>query len=238
MTRRRPRVSFALLTAMSLVLVLVSCGDDDPRLQSMRNLEPEPPTEDRVQELKRTIAEYEDLVAEAIEAAIREADALKLLGQEYMRQELYGPAFDAYSEAIRIEPRNQVLHYLAAVAAGLVGKAQARPDARAEYLRLAERSYLQAVEIAPNYLDARYGLGVLYVFELGEPVKALPHLERALEISENHAPALFVLARAHVALGNVEEAVDAYDRIIRAAPGDEMRRRAERNRQLILGGES
>ncbi|MFW5737899.1 MAG: hypothetical protein ACOCYX_03225, partial [Spirochaetota bacterium] len=86
---------------MSLVLVLVSCGDDDPRLQSMRNLEPEPPTEDRVQELKRTIAEYEDLVADAIEAAIREADALKLLGQEYMRQELYGPAFDAYSEAIR-----------------------------------------------------------------------------------------------------------------------------------------
>lgn len=238
MTRRRAGVSFALLTAMSLVLVLGSCGRDDPRLQSMRNLEPEPPTEDRVQELKRTIAEYEDLVAEAIEAAIREADALKLLGQEYMRQELYGPALDAYEEAIRIEPRNHVLHYLAAVAAGHVGKAQVRSDVRAEYLRLAERSYLQAVEISPNYLDARYGLGVLYVFELGEPVKALPHLEHALDISENHAPALFVLARAHVALGNVDEAVDAYDRIIRTAPGDEMRRRAERNRQLLLGGES
>ncbi len=238
MTRRRAGVSFALLTAMSLVLMLGSCERDDARLQSMRNLEPEPPSEDRVQELKRTIAEYEDLVAEAIEAAIREADALKLLGQEYMRQELYGPALDAYEEAIRIEPRNHVLHYLAAVAAGYVGKAQARPDVRAEYLRLAERSYLEAVEISPNYLDARYGLGVLYVFELGEPVKALPHLEHALDISENHAPALFVLARAHVALGNVDEAVDAYDRIIRTAPGDEMRRRAERNRQLLLGGES
>ena len=142
MTRRRVGVSFALLTAMSLVLVLGSCGRDDPRLQSMRNLEPEPPTEDRVQELKRTIAEYEDLVAEAIEAAIREADALKLLGQEYMRQELYGPALDAYEEAIRIEPRNHVLHYLAAVAAGHVGKAQARSDVRAEYLWLAERSSL------------------------------------------------------------------------------------------------
>ncbi len=238
MMPRRAGGTLALVTTLMLALALASCGRDDARLTSMRNLEPEPPSEDRIEELRRTIEEYEEIVADAIEAAIREADALKLLGQEYMRQELYGPALDAFEEAIRIEPRNQVLHYLAAVAAGLVGKAQARPDVRAEYLRLAERSYLQAIEVAPDYLDARYGLGILYVFELGEPVKAIPHLERALEISENHAPSLFVLARAHVALGNVDEAVDAYDRIIRTAPGDEMRRRAERNRQLLLGGES
>lgn len=238
MMPRRAGVPLALVTAFSLTLVLGSCGRDDARLTSMRNLEPEPPTEDRVEELKRTIEQYGELVADATEAAIREADALKLLGQEYMRQELYGPALDAFEEAIRIEPRNEVLHYLAAAAAGFVGKAQARADVRAEYLRIAERFYLQAIDVAPNYVDARYGLGVLYVFELGEPVQAIPHLERALEISENHAPSLFVLARAHVALGNIDEAVEAYDRIIRTAPGDEMRRRAERNRQLLLGGES
>jgi tetratricopeptide (TPR) repeat protein len=238
MNTRRAGVRLAHGAMIALLALLGSCAPEDPRLTSMRNLEPQPPTEDRVEELKRLIAEYEQIVSEAVQAAVRQADALKLLGQEYMRQQLYGPALDAFEEAIRIEPGNHVLHYLAGVAAGFIGKAQARPDVQQEYLRISERAYLEAIELEPGYLDARYGLSVLYVFELGEPVKALPHLERALEASDSHVPALFVLARAHVALGNIDDAIDAYDRIIRVASDDESRRRAERNRQLLLGGES
>lgn len=227
------------ITAMILLLALLgSCAREDARLVSMRNMEPDPPSPERVAELERLIAGYEEIAADAIQAAIEQADALKLLGQEYMRQELYGPALDAYEQAIRIEPSNHVLHYLAAVAAGHTGKAQARPEVREEYLRRAERSYLLSIEHEPDYIDARYGLGVLYVFELGEPARAIEHLEAALDRNENHVPSLFVLARAHVALGNVDDAVDAYDRIIRVSPESEARERAERNRRLLLGGSS
>lgn len=229
------RLAVALVSVL-LVLCITSCRREDPRLQSMVNLEPTPPPQERIEELREVIEENEAVVAQALQSAVRQADALKLLAQEYMRQELYGPALDALEEAIRIEPRNQVLHYLAGVAAGFLGSAQAQPDVRAEYYARAERSYEIAIDIAPNYIEARYGIAVLYVFEMEEPVQAIPHLERVLERNESHVPSLFVLARAHVALGNIDDAIDAYDQIIQKAPDRETRRRAERNRQLLLGG--
>jgi len=179
---------------------------------------------------------YGEIVGEKIDAAYQQADALKLLAQEYIRQQLYGPALDALEEAIRIGPRNHVLHYLTGVAAGFLGKSQSREDLRMQYLGQAERAYELAIEIEPNYIDGRYGLAVLYVFELGEPVKAIPHLEHVLNRSEGHVPSLFVLARAHVALGNIDDAIAAYDRIITVADDEATRERAERNRRLLLGG--
>jgi len=236
MRRSRAGRWLAPLTFALLVSLFGSCSRDDPRLQSMVNLETVPPSPERIAELRQLVAEYGDVVAEKIDAAHRQADALKLLGQEYLRQQLYGPALDALDEATRIQPRNSVLHYLTGVAAGYLGKSQSREDARRRYLEQAERAYQLAVEIEPNYIDGRYGLAVLYVFELGEPAKALPHLEHVLDVSEGHVPSLFVLARAHVALGSLDDAIEAYDRIIVLSADDAARRRAERNRQLLLGG--
>jgi len=226
----------ALLTSALVVSLFGSCSREDPRLQSMVNLEPVAPSPERIAELRELVDEYGEVVAEKIDAAYRQADALKLLGQEYIRQQLYGPALDALEEATRIQPRNNVLHYLTGVAAGYLGKSQSREEARTRYLTQAERAYRLAVEIEPDYIDALYGLAVLYVFELDEPMKALTHLEHVLAVSEGHVPSLFVLARAHVALGNLDDAIGAYDRIIVLSGDDATRRRAERNRQLLLGG--
>lgn len=238
-TRRgRNRWRALILVSLATVFALASCAREDPRLQSMINLEPTPPPQERIQELREIIAEHEEMVAQALQSAIKHADALKLLAQEYMRQDVYGPALDALEEAIRVTPRNHVLHYLAGVAAGFIGKSQARPDVRSEYFGFSERYYLQAIDIEPDYIDARYGIGVLYVFELGEPIKAIGHLEHLLEVSSGHVPSLFVLARAHAALGNIDEAIAAYDRIIQVAGDATTRERAERNRRLLLGGSS
>lgn len=230
----RTRATIGL--ALACAALLAGCERPDPRLESLRQLEAAPPDEDRIRELEALVEEYGEIVAERVDAAFRQADALKLLAQEYMRQELYGPALDALEEAITIQPRNQVLHYLAGATAGILGTSQARSDVRRDFLERAERSYQIAIDIDPDYIDARYGLAVLYVFELGEPVRALPHLERVLERNKQHVPSLFVLARAHVELGNIDDALDAYERIIENAPDAESRQRAERNRQLLLGG--
>ncbi len=233
MAARRAGLALALLSA---ILTLYSCAREDPRARSLAELEPYPPSRGRIEELTAVVAEHGDTIARKVEAGLRQADALKLLGQEYLRHELYGPALDALEDAVRIQPRNHVLHYLAGVSAGHIGKAQARTDLRAEYLDRAERSYRTAIELAPDYLDGLYALAVLYVFELDRPFEAIAHLRRVLDRSAGHVPALFVLARAHLALGDVDEAIAAYDRIIASGPDVETRRNAERNRRLLVGG--
>src|SRR6056297_1323713 len=125
----------ALFTSIIVTsLLAASCANEDPRLESMVNLEPTPPSRERIDELQEVVDRYGEIVGEKIDAAYQQADALKLLAQEYIRQQLYGPAMEALEEAILIDPRNHILHYLTGVTAGFLGKSQTREDRRVRYL--------------------------------------------------------------------------------------------------------
>lgn len=231
---RRNICGFSLLILAALFLS--SCRED-ARLSSLLAMEQPgvPVTGDRIDELKEAIEEYESVVNTKVRAALRQATYLKLLAQEYMRTELYGPALDALEEAVRLEPRNQVLHQLMGVCAGFIAKAQPREENRARYLTIAESAYLASIEIEPGYIDGLYGLATLYHFELNRHLDAIVLLERLLDRSPSNIPALFVLARSHAALGTIDDAVAAYDRIIENAADRDMAIQARRNRQLLTG---
>jgi len=236
--RKRTRKRVADLILITAAAALVTACSGDPRMDALLQME-EPsdiaPSADRIQELEETIAEYEEIVNQKVEASLRQASYLKLLSQEYVRYELYGPALETLEKALLIEPRNQVLHQLAGVSAAYLAKAQARPEVRATYLSMAEQFYKMSLEIDPNYRDGLYALGTLYHFEMGRHLESVQVLERLLDRSPTHIPALFILARAHAALGNVDDAVSAYDLIIENAGEREVAERARRNRQLLMG---
>jgi tetratricopeptide (TPR) repeat protein len=194
-----------------------------------------PPGPARVAELEAVVEEYAELAAQQLQTLSQTADSLKLLSQAYLQQRMYGPALEALDQAIFIEPENQTLHQLAGASAGFVAKAISNQAERDRYFQTAEFHYQRAIELDPTYIDARYGLAVLYVFELSEPAAALPHLEAIFDRNELHVPALFVFARAQVQLGDITEAISAYELIIQNAADDEDRERARRNRQLLVG---
>jgi tetratricopeptide (TPR) repeat protein len=105
---------------------------------------------------------------------------------------------------------------------------------RMRYLAAAEEAYLRAVELDGAYLKPRYGLGVLYVFELDRPEEAVPHLKRCLEITRNDIDAMFVLARAFYMMGNYREAIELYDRIIILTMDERRQLEARENRQTVM----
>lgn len=234
MSRVRRLAGLVLLALV--VLLLSACEPPDARYESLVGLEPQPPSADRLRELEQLIEEYGEVVAQRLDAGIRQADAMKLLAQEYMRQQLYGPAYETLVDALLIQPENHVLSYLAGASSAVIGKSQADLNERDRYLRLSERHYLRAIEIQPGYTDARYGLAILYSFELEEPLNAINQLEPLIQRNASNVSALFVLARSRVALGQIDAAVGAYDQIIELSPDRDERQRAERNRELLLGG--
>jgi tetratricopeptide (TPR) repeat protein len=229
-----------LVSIAALLLLLGSCEEQDNRLSRLIQMEdPDtPPGPERIAQLENVVDEYEDAVSDQVQLISRQADAMKFLAQAYLQQQLYGPALETLQEVLVIQPQNQTLHQLAGAAAGFVGKSQPDGATQTEYYRIAEYHYERAIALDPRFINARYGLAVLYVFELNEPIKALPHLDAVLGINDTHVPSLFVLARAHVQLGDIDEAINAYDRIIQGAADEQDRERARRNRQLLLGGGS
>ena len=107
-------------------------------------------------------------------------------------------------------------------------------EVKYNYLKLAEEAYKRAIQIEDRYVRALYGIGVLYVFELDEPEKAIAHLEKALTIDTKNLDAMFVLARAYYSTYEFEKAAEIYDKIIETTKSEDTRKTAEENKKIAL----
>ena len=201
---------------------------------------------ERVAQLRADIERYRAEVSQTLDRMMRVATFQKMLANELMQQELYGPALDALTSAIAIQTDNPVLYYLAAVAGALLlslaamgilgarsAKAQPTPAAGAALLRQAERHYRIALEIRPEYQEALFGLAVLLAFELDRPEDALEYAQRLAQLETGDVAVRFLHANVLVRAGELERAVDVYDRIASQETG-EQRRQAQDNRDRLL----
>ena len=197
------------------------------------------PSRERVKELREDINEYEDEVEEVVRKYAEVAVFRKLLAEEFLDQEMYGPALENLEAAMELQPANAVLFYLAGVSSAQTGKAfVSQPERREEYLRQAEGYYLRALELAGSYRECLYAISVLYLFELEEPAQAEQYLNRLLEIDPGNTDAKFVKARMLVETGRIEDAAELYAEIAEEANSRERRNRAMENRkELLEGGE-
>ena len=74
--------------------------------------------------------------------------------------------------------------------------------------------YRTALALHPDYAQAEFGLGRA-LLAMGQPADALPHLEAAARLTGgNDAGVLDVLAAAHAALGDLEQALQLCDRAL------------------------
>ena len=192
-----------------------------------------------ISELRNAIATYEGRMERHVQDAAKTGTYWKILAIRLQDRGLHGEALEALECAIYYAPLDPAVHYYTGISAGIMAKSihsfPGRENERDKYFMLAEEAYLRAIELDSRYLRPRYGLGVLYVFELDRPEDAIVHLERCLEISRNDVDTMFVLARAYYMVRQYQDAIDLYDRIITLSRDEQKRIDAQNNRQLILG---
>ncbi len=193
-----------------------------------------------IEELKDAIKKYQERVADVQLAQSQIGIWYKILGTRYLDNKMYGEALKSFEEALKYYPDNQNLYYYVGVCAGYMShaamdfNASGTNEVKYNYLKLAEEAYLRAIEIEDRYVRALYGIGVLYVFELDEPAKAIPHLEKALTIDTKNIDAMFVLARAYYSNYDFDKAVEMYDKIIETTKSEETKNTAEENKKIAL----
>ncbi|MDR2630699.1 MAG: tetratricopeptide repeat protein [Spirochaetaceae bacterium] len=208
----------------------------DSLIERIKELSPQGTPPRTIEDLRTAIGLYEELIEQHVKDAAQTGLYWKLLATRLQDRGLYHEALNALERAVYYFPEDPYAHYQRGVSAGIVAKssfASAEGDAQ-EYFALSEKSYLRAIELDEGYGRPRYGIGILYVFELNKPEEAIPHLLRYLEISRNDVDAMFVLARAYYMVNNYQDALDMYDRIITISRDSAKRIEAENNRQIIL----
>ena len=231
----------AIILSVAAAIVLVSCGGVSNktiiRHQKMEEGVESPTT---IEELKDAIKKYQERVADVQLAQSQIGIWYKILGTRYLDNKMYGEALKCFQEALTYYPDNQNLYYYVGVCAGYMShaaldyNASGTNEVKYNYLKLAEEAYLRAIAIEDRYVRALYGLGVLYVFELDEPEKAIPHLEKALSIDTKNLDTMFVLARAYYSSYEFDKAVEIYDRIIETTKSEDTKKTAEENKKIAL----
>ncbi|HSU65335.1 MAG TPA: tetratricopeptide repeat protein [Tepidisphaeraceae bacterium] len=88
---------------------------------------------------------------------------------------------------------------------------------RSGRLLRAETGYRTLLGRDPSNADAAHWLGVLLV-QAGQPVEAIPLLERAVAARPEDAGFLNNLAQSYLGAGRMNEAVEAFDRALRIEP--------------------
>ena len=229
-----------ILLIIITVILLTSCRVSNKQIIRQQYLEEGVESPTTVEELKDAIEKYQKRVADIQLAQTQIGIWYKILGTRYLDQKMYGEALKCFQEALQYYPNNQNLYYYVGVCAGYMSHAamdfggSGSTEVKYNYLKLAEEAYLRAIEIEDRYVRALYGLGVLYVFELDEPAKAIPHLEKVLTIDTKNIDAMFVLARAYYSIYEYDKAAAMYDKIINTTKSAERKAIAEEHKKTVL----
>ena len=234
----KPYVTAILVLCVSFFLA--SCGPNVKTIRRMQSIEEGVGNPTSIEELTAAIKKYQYRVEDIINAETRVGIWYKILGTRYLDNGMYGKALETFQKAIEYYPNNQNLYYYVGVCAGYMAKSALDYGAtgslaqRDNYWKLAESSYLRAIELEPKYVRALYGLSVLYVFELNRPADAIPYLEKALDIDHRNIEAMFVAARAYYVTGKYDASVAMYDRILSLSLDKERKAEAEANKATVL----
>lgn len=229
------------LIIIFISLLISSCGPNTAVVRRMQALEEGVDSPTTIEELTEAIDKYQHRIEDVLNADIRIGIWSKILATRYLDNKMYGKALDNFRTAIEYYPTNQNLYYYVGLCAGYMAKSALDYELtgtnrdQVRYYELSESAYKRAIELEPRYVRALYGLSVLYVFELGRPQDAIPHLEKIMEIEKRNIDAMFIYARALYETGEYDISVEIYDRIIDETRDAATRARAEENKTFVLG---
>ncbi|MDR2601305.1 MAG: tetratricopeptide repeat protein [Spirochaetaceae bacterium] len=193
-----------------------------------------------IEDLQKAIAAYEDLQKQHIKDAAQTGVYWKILAARFQDKGMYIEALKALEEGIKYSPADETLHYLCGLNASYSAKSMHdyRPEGASgplasSYFATAEAAYLRAVELQPEYTQARYALAVLYIFELNKPQDAVQQLLRYMENRSGDEDSFFMLGRAYYMTGDLNEAVKWYGRGVDAAKDDAKKKEGLANKEYI-----
>jgi tetratricopeptide (TPR) repeat protein len=191
-----------------------------------------------IEGLKAAISAYEDQIELNLKEGAQTGVYWKILASRYADRSMHRDALAALERALYFNAEDPTLFYLTGVSAAVVAKSAlgfSDDTERKRYFDLAESAYLRAIELDESYAKPRYGLGILYVFELNRPAGAIPHLSRYLELMSSDIGAMFALARAYYMTENYTQAIELYDRIISRTRDADIKAEAQNNKEIVMG---
>jgi tetratricopeptide (TPR) repeat protein len=240
------RGALVLLLIAALIVIVYRCETGKVHRDLAKRiveLSPRGGPPETIEGLRTAIAAYEDQIELNVKEGAQTGVYWKILATRLADRGMHRDALAALEKAISYNAEDPALFYLTGLSAAIVATssldfpgASGAPGAEKDkYFALAESAYLQAIKLDSTYPRPRYGLGILYIFELDRPADAIPHLVRYLELMSSDIDAMFALARAYYITGDNSGAIELYDRILSRTKDQKRKAEAQNNKEIIMG---
>ena len=150
----------------------------------------------------------------------------KMRAIRYYDNKMYKKAYESFRRAIEINPSNPLLFYHTGICAGWIAKSLVGPDSWSEQEKwyfTSEQAYKRALELDTYYVEALYGYAILLIIELDRAREGITVIKRIFEKEKMNIKALFLLARAYYQVGDYEQSLDQYDRILEITTSEDVK---------------
>ncbi|MFW6181929.1 MAG: tetratricopeptide repeat protein [Spirochaetota bacterium] len=182
------------------------------------------------EELEKVRGRLRRVVELKVEAASLMREVNRLLGRKYLEMESYNLAEEALLEAEHLAPASPYIKKDLGECYYYLATAAMEEDRRERCLELSLGYFHKAVELKPDYVEARYGLGLVLFFGYQDVGGAVDQMKRVVDAEPDNVDARFALGRFFYEQGELGKALNEYLEITRILPRSSSRRaRVEEN---------
>jgi len=134
----------------------------------------------------------------------------RLLGQKYMAIGSYHLAEEALLEAEYFDPHNAFIKKDLGECYYFLANSALEEENRENYLSQSKLHYERAVDIKPDLIVARYGLGLLLFFGFDDVISAINEMKVVLDYEPNNVDAHFALGRFYYEIDEPGKSLGEY----------------------------
>ena len=134
-------------------------------------------------------------------------------GETFFRNAAWKNAYTLYETDTENAPESAHLHSLFAATSVQLIKEKPQLDQKEKRLHVmnAEKHYLEAIRIIPNYISVLNNLGMVYYTFYNQPDVGIPYFEKALELTPDNKKLASFIAQYYQDQGNLKKANFYYD---------------------------
>jgi tetratricopeptide (TPR) repeat protein len=182
------------------------------------------------EELAKVRGELKRIVERKVQAVNLLESIDRVLGRKYLELGSYNLAEEALLEAEFLKPHSPFIKKDLGECYYFLGLSALDYDEKKGNFTKSRSYFEKTLEINPELVEARYGLGLLLFFGFTDTQGAIEEMQEVLEIENNHVGARFALGRFYYENGELNKSLGEYITLTRILPGSSpKKKKAEDN---------
>ena len=219
----------ALIVAAA-VLLAPGCGYYGERRAIHKGKKMLSQKEKKVEELEELRGSLKRIVDMKLQSASLLESVNRLLGRKYMESGNYHLAEEVLLEAEYLLPHNGFIKKDIGECYYFLGISTVEPEKKARYFDDSRSYYTKALDLEPDLLEAKYGLGILLFFGYENVFDAIDIMKEILEEEPGHVEAHFALGRFYYEIDELGKALGEYIELTKILQkGSSKRKKADEN---------